>query len=209
MVSRLALLPPMSRSEIEELPEELQKIFLVYIVSLNKAISMLLHARDDEEFERNFKDVMLELFKYCASLELALSEERLNLILKNYLAFFSQTGFTIQGQTPLVHTVVQVLDEASRVIANFVRLVLEPDYRDHVPNHPDALGPYMELLAYTAILIYIRDKSEADIEQSMVEKIITKCQETTWKVESYVDTIEIDADHEATAALERAKQMSF
>ena len=40
----------------------------------------------------------------------------------------------------------------------------------------------------------------------MAKKIIRNTQETTLTMEGYVDTIEIDADPEESAALERIKQ---
>lgn len=61
---------------------------------------------------------------------------------------------------------------------------------------------------YTTILNYIQQqKAETarDIKQSMVERIVQKCQETTSKLEDLVDRIsrEIVLDPELTAALER------
>jgi hypothetical protein len=88
--------------------------------------------------------------------------------------------------------------------------MIEPGYREHVPNHPDVFKPYMGLLGYTATLLYILDNiRETEVEPFMVEKVIARCEKTTSEVESYVDTIEIDADPEARATLERAKQIPF
>ncbi len=193
----------MSTSELQELPEQLREILLEYREPLYKTISVLLRGRD-EDFQLNFKDVTIEVLKYCDSLELVLSEEYFNLLL-NYSAFSSIQADLEQTQTP----VTQPLANAIGIIANFIRLMLEPDYRDHVRNHPGILEPYIELLTYTAILLYINDKPETKIKRTMLKKIIMKCQNATEKVEEYVDTIEIDADPEASAALEHAKQMSF
>jgi hypothetical protein len=194
----------MSRSEIEELPEELRKILLAYIAPLNNAISELLHTKDDEDFERKFKDVMFELLKSWDSLQLALSEEHFNLLLT------TSTQVGLAAQRKQTQTLLeQALADAIGVIANFIRLILEPNYQDHVPNHPGVIEPYLELVTYTAILIYILDNIPDEVEPSMAKKIIRKCQKTTSEVEDYVDTIEIDADHETSAALERVKQMSF
>jgi hypothetical protein len=194
----------MSKSEIEELPEELRKILLAYITPLNKAISELLHTRSEEDFEGNFKNVMFEFLDSYTSAILAMKEEHLDLLLKNYWTFTSQV--TAQAHSPLT----QALADANRVIANFIGLMLDPTYRDYLPNHPGVFKPYMELLVCTAILIYTIDNiPETEVEPSMAKKIITRSQKTTWKVEDYVDTIEIDADHEASAALERVKQTPF
>jgi hypothetical protein len=205
MVSKLTLLPPMSRSKIKGLPEELREIMLTYSKPIDKAISVLLRSRGNEDFERKSKDITLELLKYFETLALALTEERFNLLFRKYLEISSQAGFVPQVQTPLT----QALSDAMGVIANFIRLVLEPDYKDHVSNHLDVLEPYTELLTYTAILLYINDKPETKIKQPMIKKIIKRCQNAASNVEDYIDTIEIDADHEASAALERAKQIPF
>jgi hypothetical protein len=83
-MSSLTLVPPMTKSEIEELPEELRKILLRYISPLNKSISVLLHSKDEDEFERDLKNVTLELLRYSGSVIFALTEEHLVLLLKNY-----------------------------------------------------------------------------------------------------------------------------
>lgn len=197
----------MSRSEIKELPEELRKILLAYIAPLNEAISILLQTTGDEEFERNFKNVMFEVLKYCDSLQLLLNEERFNTL----LTIFTQVSVAAQekqAQTILEQTLV----DAIGVNTNFIRLMLEPRYQDHVPNHPGVIEPYIELVTYIAILVYTLDnysEPENEVEPSITKKIIRKCQKITSEVEDYVDTIEIDADHEASAALEHAKQMPF
>src|SRR5215467_15176528 len=97
----------------------------------------------------------------------------------------------------------------SGIIANFIWLTVELNYRDFVKKHTDVFALYLELLVYTAILIYICDHPEIEIEPSMTEKIIRNTQETTLTMEGYVDTIEIDADPEESAALERIKQTLF
>jgi hypothetical protein len=191
---------------------------LAYIAPLNKAIAVLLQSQtrgdDEEEFERNFKDVMFEYLEYYKSVLLVIREEHLGLLLKKS---FSSTGVDLatqsevraqgqtqteaEAQTPLEQT----LNHATRVIANSTRLMLEPDYQAHLLNHPGVLERYKELMAYVTILSYIinnkKERTETDIEQSMVEKIIRKCQEAAWNVEGYVDTIEIDADPDVPNAI--------
>jgi hypothetical protein len=189
----------MSRSEIEELPEELREIFLVYTRRLDKTISALLHSTGENEFERNFEKVISEFSLYLYEAELTLDEDHIKELLNRYLSGIRSSP---PAQTPLAQT----LADANEVIANFIRLMIELDYRDYVRKHPDVFMPYMELL----VLTYILDKiPKTRVEPPMVEKITRMCQETTWNVESYVDTIEIDADHEVSAALERIKQTPF
>jgi hypothetical protein len=198
-VSRLALVPPMSISEIEELPEELREIFLAYIRPLDEKISALLHSTGENEFERNFDKVISEFSIYLFEAGLTLDEGYVKMLLDKYL---SGRYSSPPAQSPLAQT----LADANEIIANFIRLMIEPDYRDYVLKHPDVFMPYMELLVLTYILGKI---TKSQVEPSMVEKITRRCQEATWNVESYVDTIEIDADHEASAALERIKQTTF
>jgi hypothetical protein len=195
----------MSKSEIEGLPksEELSKVLLEYITPLYKSISVLLRSadEDEDEFERNFKNVTFEFYRYSTSILMALTEEHIA-ILVNYWTHFSRAG-NVPAQTPIS----QALADASEIIANFIWLTVEPNYRNLVQKHPGVFIPYSNLLVYSAILIYIlHNHSTNDVKPSMVEKIIRKTQETTSTVEGYVDTIEILADPEASAALERIRQ---
>jgi len=189
----------MSISEIEELPEELREIFLAYIRPLDEKISTLLHSTGEKEFERNFDKVISEFSIYLFEAGLTLDEGYVKELLNKYL---SGRYSSPPAQTPLART----LADANEMIANFIRLMTEPDYRDYVLKHPDVFMPYMELLVLTYIVGKI---TKSQVEPSMVEKVTRRCQETTWNVESYVDTIEIDADHETSAALERIKQTTF
>jgi hypothetical protein len=120
----LALVPPISRSEIEELPEELRKIFLVYTRRLDKTISALLHSTDENQFERNFGKVISEFLLYLYEAELTLDEDYVKELINRYLNGIRSSP---PAQTPLTQT----LADANEVIANFIKLMIEPDYRDH------------------------------------------------------------------------------
>ncbi len=207
---------PMSRSDMEELPEELREMFLAYIAPLNKAIALLLQQqmRDDEGeelFERNFKNVMSEYMKYYTSIVADIREGELGLLLQK--SFSSPQGQAqSEAETRTLTPIEQTLNNALAITAKVTRLMLEPVYQDHLLKHPEDWEPYKELGVYAAILNYIlqsKTNINTDIEQSMVEKIVQKCQETTSNVERFVDTIKIDLDPELSVALGRVKQMSF
>jgi hypothetical protein len=168
----------MTKSEIEELPEELRKILLRYISPLNKS---LLHSKDEDEFERDLKNVTLELLRYSGSVIFALTEEHLALLLKNYWRFSSGAVGVKPVPTLLTGSLKQAVTEASEIIANFIRLTVELNYRDFVKEHTDVFALYIELLVYTAILVYMCDHPQIEVEPSMTKKIIRNTQET-WKV---------------------------
>jgi hypothetical protein len=201
------LVPLMSKSEIEELPEELRKILLNYVTplyeSLYKSIPILLGSTNIEEFERNFKVVTSDVLEYSVLMGLALSEEQRMRVVSYYLKH-SQVA-AAADKTPLARTIV----DANEIIANFIWLNIEPKYRDLIPDHPGVYLPFLHLVVYNFILTYIYDVSEKGVEPSMVSKIKLMTQEATWTVEGYVDTIEILGDPEARTALERIRQTPF
>jgi hypothetical protein len=202
-MSSVVLVPPISKSEIEELPERLREILLKYITPLYKSISVLLRSTNEDEFERNLKAVTSDFLEYSALMGLALSEEHRMFVLRYYLKH--SQGAAAADKTLLAQTIA----DANEIIANFIWLTTEPKYLDLIPQHPGVYSPFLKLLVYNTILTYISDIPEKEVEPSMAKKIIRKTQETTWTVEGYVDTIEILADPEASAALERIKQTSI
>ncbi len=202
----VVLVPPMSKSAIEELPEELRDIILRYIPPLYEAISKLLQSTDNNEFERNYEKMFQALLLFLDLTFMTMKEHHFRILLKNYSKYAS-------SQTKLIHvntSLVEALVSANDVISNFIRLVLDPKTTDFVPKHSDVFLPYLQLLGYCSILVYVVD-NEIDVDRyaQNVEKVIRKCQENTEIVESYVDTIEIDADPEARATLEKIKQRPF
>ena len=202
----VVLVPPMSKSAIEELPEELRDIILRYIPPLYEAISKLLQSTDNNEFERNYEKMFQALLLFLDLTFMTMKEHHFRMLLKNYSKYAS-------SQTKLIHvntSLVEALVSANDVISNFIRLVLDPKTTDFVPKHSDVFLPYLQLLGYCSILVYVVD-NEIDVDRyaQNVEKVIRKCQENTEIVESYVDTIEIDADPEARATLEKIKQRPF
>lgn len=187
----------MSKSEIEELPEELQRILLKYIDPLYKSISTLLHSPED--FDRRLKDVTSEYLNYTTLTLMALTEGEVALLI-NYLT----TGEK-RRPTASVSSQEEALTDAIDIIANFIWLTVEPSYRDYVSKYQDVFIPYRNLLVYTAVLGYIVN-NPGEIESSIITKVTDKTKEITGTVEGYVDTIEIEADPEQRAILERIKQ---
>ena len=202
----VVLVPPMSKSAIEELPEELRDIILRYIPPLYEAISKLLQSTDNNEFERNYEKMFQALLLFLDLTFMTMKEHHFRMLLKNYSKY-------APSQTKLIHvntSLVEALVSANDVISNFIRLVLDPKTTDFVPKHSDVFLPYLQLLGYCSILVYVVDNEiDVDTYAQNVEKVIRKCQENTEIVESYVDTIEIDADPEARATLEKIKQRPF
>jgi len=201
------LVPLMSKSEIEELPEELRKILLKYVTplydSLYKSIPVLLGSTNIDEFERNFKIVTSDVLEYSVLMGLALSEEQRMRVVTYYLKH-SRVA-TAADKTALA----RIIADANEIIANFIWLNIEPKYQDLIPDHPGVYSPFLHLVVYNFILTYINDVSEKELEPSMVSKIKLMTQEATWTVEGYVDTIEILGDPEARTALERIRQTPF
>ncbi len=126
------------------------------------------------------------------------------------LATQAQARSEVETRT-LTH-IEQTMNHALEVTAKVTRLMLEPDYQDHLLKHPDDWELYKELGVYATILNFILQSEtniNTDIEQSMVEKIVQKCQETTRNVEGFLSTIKIDTSPEIDAALEHLKQMPW
>lgn len=152
---------------MEKLPEELRKILSTYIGPLNKAVEVLLQQQtrgddeEEEEFERNCKNVMFEYLEYHKSVLSTIREEHLGFLFKKTFCS-TQVGLAARSEaqrqakaqvqaTRIRTPLKQTLDHAIGVITNFSRLMLEPDCRDHVSNHPDILEPYKELMTFSII----------------------------------------------------------
>lgn len=99
---------------------------------------------DHEEFERNFKNVVFEYLEYYKSVLSTIREEHLGFLFKKTFCS-TQVGLAaqseaqrqagakaetqVQAQTRIQTPLEQTLDHAIGVIANFSRLMLEPDCR--------------------------------------------------------------------------------
>ena len=179
----------MPKSAIEELPEELRSITLQYISPLHNAISKLLQSTEESQFEHNLEKTKFEFLLYSNLTLSTIKERHVKLLLKSYWIYAS-------SQAKLTHispSLLQALLRANDIIINFIKLILEPNATDFVPKHSDVYLSYLRLLVYTAILLYVIENNVVGNARN-IKTVIGKCRETTEIVESYFDTIEIDAD---------------
>jgi hypothetical protein len=188
---RVVLLPPMPKSEIEELPEELRRIVSRYIFPLHNTILKLLQSTDESEFEHNFEKTKFEFLLYSNLTLLATKERHVKLLLKNYWKYASYSRAKLSH---INKSLLQALVSANDIIINFIKLILEPDTTDFVPKRSDVYIPYLRLLVYTATLLYVVENNIV-VNAKNVKTVIDKCGETTEIVESYFYTIKIDVEN--------------
>lgn len=204
-MSRLVshFIPPIPKSEIDELEEEDRVIILRYITPLYEAISNLLEC-DDNEFEYNFERAKTQLLVFSVLVVMTLGEDHFMTLTKKHLELSSQ-----QRRIPQVKqvgtSVVQPWINANEIIVDFLRLTFDTEYREFLPEYADAFVPLLNLIVYCNILLYIvENKSKS--ESRNISRIIRECEDTAGALEGWVDTIEIETDPEQRAILERVKQ---
>jgi hypothetical protein len=175
--------PPMSESEFQSLPQELRMVIMRGIAALNKSIELLLQSKGETSFDVNFKNVILEYIQYYESLIQGMNEKHLQLLFeKTYASTNSNDIISGDQETQTKSSLEQTLDYIVEVIADITKLVVK-DQR-HMSN---IIEQYMHLGAYSAILNYIINSGETNIEPSILKKILRNSQEAASIVESYID----------------------
>jgi Fe2+ transport system protein B len=167
--------PPMSKSEFRSLPQELRMVIMRGIAALNKSIELLLQSKGETSFDVNFNNVILEYIQYYESLIQGMNEKDLQLLFeKTYTSNSNDTSGAEQTQiqTQTKSSLEQTLDYIVEVIADITKLVVK-DQR-HMSN---IIEQYMHLGAYSAILNYIINSGETNIEPSILKKILRNSQE--------------------------------
>jgi hypothetical protein len=81
-----------------------------------------------------------------------MKERHVKLLLKSYWKYASSS---LAKLTHINTSTLQALVSANDIIINFIKLILEPNTTDLVPKHSDVYIPYLRLLLYTAILLYV------------------------------------------------------
>jgi len=190
---------PIPREDLKKLPEGLRNMLLAYVQPLNKSIEVLLSSRNDE-FEHNLQNVINVYMKYQTAMVYDIRKPELEFLLQKSFGGpspsphshpLAQQQHVVQaGQT----TVERTLNNTLAIITKATRLMVEPVVQHHIRNHSSEWDKYRELLAYPITLNYIIEarKTRSDIEQSVVDKILQRCKETTHNVEAFVDTLKID-----------------
>jgi hypothetical protein len=182
--------PPMSESEFQSLPQELRMVIMRGIAALNKSIKLLLQSKGETSFDVNFNNVILEYIQYYESLIQGMNEKHLQLLFeKTYVSTNSSDIISDTRQTPTQTSIEQTLYYVVEVIADITKLVVK-DQR-HMSN---IIEQYMHLGAYSAILNYIINSGETNIEPSILKKILRNSQESALRIESYLNSIEIKSE---------------
>jgi hypothetical protein len=174
--------PPMSESEFQSLPQELRMVMMRGIAALNKSIELLLQSKDETSFDVNFNNVILEYIQYYESLIQGMKEKHLQLLFEKTYASTNSSDISDTRQTPTQTSIEQTLYYVVEVIADITKLVVK-DQR-HMSN---IIEQYMHLGAYSAILNYIINSGQTNIEPSILKKILRNSEEVASIVENYID----------------------
>lgn len=202
----MSLLPPIiPHSDIlEKLPKELA-IIVSYVISLRNTITQLLES-NEEEFEGRFTQTKMELLKYLVQADLAIKDHKdvIEQLSEIYSATSTQLEDKLSEEGWLGNPVVVAIANANEIILDFFKLALDPNINISVLEYAPAFESYLDLSVCFTALVQATENKNSDRERNL-RKLTQRCQESTWKLESYVETIEIETDPEQRVILERVK----
>ena len=187
----LALLVPpiMSDSNMRKLPKELA------IIISYATIRDLLNSSEGE-YENIFNETKMQFLKYSALVGMTLKDKDIKRLVNIYSSSLSQLEELAQRGDP----VILALTNANDMIADFSRLIF-PSIETFLPQYTDAFEPYLDLLVSCTVLLQVNENKNTN--QRNISKLTQRCQENIWKLEGYIDTIEIETDPKQRAILER------
>jgi len=203
----MSLLPPiiLPPDMLEKLPPEL-RIITPYVNSLRNTITNLLGSNEDD-FEDKYTQTKMEFLKGMVQVGLAIKDRKdfAKQLGEAYSSFYSQLEDRLSQEKRLGDPTVLAIINANEILLDFFNLALNPNVNISVPEYAPAFDPYLDLTVCLSTLVQaIENRREAGYERNLT-KLTQRCQENTWKLESYVETIEIETDPEQKAILERVK----
>ena len=203
----MSLLPPiiLPPDMLEKLPLEL-RIIVPYVNSLRNTITHLLESNEDE-FEDRYIQTKMEFLKSMVQVGLAIKDHKdfAKQLGEVYSSFSSKLEDRLSEEKRLGNHTVLAIINANEILLDFFNLALNPNIDISVPEYAPAFDPYLDLMVCLSTLVHaIENRREAGYERNL-PKLTQRCQGNTWKLESYVETIEIESDPEQKAILERVK----
>jgi hypothetical protein len=210
---RMSFLLSLSKDNTElldKLPEEIRTMIMAYTNGLDEKISLLLIS--DEDFENRYMQTIMD-FVYCmAQIGHFIADRKdaqnimkqLNEIFPSALSKienkFKEKPFDNAGVSTAVVNAIEIISNYSDITINQA-IAYKPEYFP-------AFEAYINLSICLAALDKIVKNTDNDIYQKNSTKLIRRCQHYTKKLESYVETIEIESDPEQRVILERVKGTS-
>jgi hypothetical protein len=179
----LVLIPPMPKSEINELTEEERTPILRYIIPLHRVISDLLESNDNE-FEYNFERTKTQFLIFSNLVIMTLGENHCITLMKKHLEFSLQ-----QRRPQSNNPVVQALFNANEIILDFFKHVSDTEYKEFLPEYPDAFVPLLNPIIYCTVLMFIAENKS---KSRNISRIVQGCEGILGTLEGWVSTIEIE-----------------
>lgn len=198
----MSLLPPiiLPSDMLEKLPG--LRVIVPYLNSLSNTITNLLGSNENEkEFEERYTQTKIEFLKYMVQTGLAVQHHKdfAKDLREVYSSFSTQLGDRLSQERRLDKTTVLAIINANEILLDFFNLALNPNIDMSVPKYTPAIDPYLNLIVCVSTLV------QATGYERNLTKLTDRCRENTWKLESYVETIEIESDPEQRAILDRVK----
>jgi hypothetical protein len=202
----LLFIPIPNIISINKLPQELELI-ISHINSLDIEITKLLETNED-----NFEDKLRQTEKSFSSCmaqiasAIALSKNPSNLI-RQLSEIYSSGLIQIQEDISLEisqeNTAAITLNNSLDIIRDYFTLIFNGNTKLYLPEYNPAFDAYVALsVCISSLMKIIKNKNKYTKNLS---KLLQKCQDYAWKLESYVETIEIEIDPEQAKILERIK----
>jgi hypothetical protein len=154
-----------------------------------------------------------------------LSFSGLDLLRKQLLESTTTSSTNNDSDDSIDNSIIMSILNAIDIIPNYVRLAIDPRISVSVtkPEYYPASVAYINIwVCIFALIAAIARKRARNSDPTLAlsqqqeneenwktKLLIQKCQENTWKLESYIETIEIETDSEQRAILERIKSSTI
>lgn len=201
------LFPPIfDVTSLGKLPKELELI-INYINSLDDTITKLLES-DEQDFEHRLKQTETDFLACMVQIASAIASSKdpskviiqLNEI---YFSALAQIENEISQEKSLGNPAAIAVLNSTEIIRDYFNLFFNENIEIYLPEYNPAFRAYVILAVCISSLMKIIKNKNRNYKNS--SKLIKKCQDNIWTLESYVETIEIENDPEQRQILERVK----
>jgi hypothetical protein len=190
-----------------KIPKELE-IIIPYINSLENTIIKLLES-SVMDFEYKFQQTEIDFFSSMAQIASAIvlhknPQQLVKQLNEIYFSALAQIEDEISQEKVRGSPAAIAVIDATERIRDYFSLIFDTTINTYLPEYKPAFDAYVKLsVCICSLMKIIKYKNKRYTKN--IAKLIQKCQDYTWKLESYVETIEIETDPEQSKILENIK----